>query len=129
MRFSRFASVGALCALLSNILVIAFAHYGFGYLVASLLAFGPVLLVGYALHTTITFKTTSSYLSFFKYTVAMAVNVPLWIGALWIFCDLFNSPVAIAAPTTTALIFLWNYLSAKWALVAAAEPVQARAKG
>lgn len=129
MRFSCFVSVGALCAFSSNILVIAFAHYGFGYFVASLLAFGPVLLIGYALHTAITFKTTVSYLSFFKYTIAVAANFPLWIVALWILCDVLNLPVEIAAPTTTTLIFLWNYSSTKWALVAAAEPVRARAKG
>jgi putative flippase GtrA len=122
MRFSRFASVGALCALLSNILVIALGHYGCGYVAASLLAFGPVLLVGYVLHTTLTFKTRASYHSFFKYALAMALNFPLWIAGLFVFCDILKVPVAIAAPTTTGFIFLFNYLSARWALVLPVRP-------
>jgi putative flippase GtrA len=122
MRLSRFVLIGGLCALLSNVLVITFTHFGFGYLVASCLAFGPVLLVGYLLHTSVTFETSASPLLFARYALAMAANFPLWIAALYLFCDVLNVPVAIAAPTTTALIFLWNYTSTKWALLSSADP-------
>jgi putative flippase GtrA len=123
MRFPRFVLIGGLCALLSNILVIAFVHYGFGYLVASFLAFGPVLLVGYSLHSIVTFGTPVSQLSFVRYALAMATNFPLWVAALYVFCDVFNVTVAIAAPATTVLLFLWNYISAKWALLPSARSV------
>jgi putative flippase GtrA len=119
MRFSRFVLVGGLCAILNNVLVIAFVHYGFGYLAATLLAFGPVLFVGYALHTIVTFKTSVSHLSFVRYTLAMATNFPIWIAALYVFCGAFGIAVTIAAPATTLLIFLWNYISARWALLSA----------
>ena len=117
MRFSRFVMVSGLCALLSNILVIALGHYGCGYVTASLLAFGPVLLVGYVLHTTLTFEIRASYSSFFKYALAMALNFPLWIVGLFVFCDILKVAVAIAAPATTVLVFLFNYLSVRRALV------------
>jgi len=124
MRFSRFVLIGGLCAALNNVLVIAFVHYGFGYLAASFLSFAPVLFVGYSLHSIITFETPASALSFARYTFAMAANFPLWIAALYVFCDVLNVNVAIAAPAATVLIFLWNYISAKWALLSSAEAVR-----
>src|SRR4029077_8506503 len=63
VRFSRFSLVGGLCAILSNGLVIALGRYGFTSTAASLLVFGPVLLMGYALHTVFTFSTRPSLLS------------------------------------------------------------------
>jgi putative flippase GtrA len=123
MRLPRFVLVSGVCALLSNVLVISFAQVGLGYIAASLLAFGPVLLVGYALHSLVTFGTPVSQLSFIRYTLAMAANFPLWIGLLFVFCDVFKVAVAIAAPATTLLIFLWNYLSAKWAFLSPATSI------
>lgn len=119
MRFSRFILIGGVCALLNNILVIALSHCGIHYLGASLLAFGPVLVVGYALHTVFTFEAPASWLSFGRYALAMAANYPIWIVALYTFCDLLGFSVTIAAPVTTALVVLWNYSSARWALFAA----------
>lgn len=129
MRLSRFVIIGGVCALLNNILMIGFAHYGFNYLRATFLAFGPVLFTGYALHAIFTFETSASCLSFVRYTLAMAANYPVWIVALYIFCDLLGVSVAIAAPITTVLVFLWNYMAARWALCAAAGPTLANAQG
>src|SRR5262249_24830859 len=95
---------------------------------ASFLAFGPVLLVGYGLHVLITFKTTASRLSFVRHALAMAANFPLWIGALYLFCDIFNVAIDVAAPAVTVLIFLWNYLSANWAFTPSAGPVHLAAR-
>ena len=55
MRFRRFVVVGGLCALLNNAAVIMLVRYGFTSMVASLLAFPAVLLIGYALHSVFTF--------------------------------------------------------------------------
>jgi putative flippase GtrA len=116
MRPARYLVVGAACALLNNILVIAFAYYGAGYALATALAFGPVLAFGYGAHTMFTFGASASFASFGRYTLAMLANYPLWIAALFVQCDLLGLPVAAAAPTTTALVFLFNYVSAGWAL-------------
>ena len=115
MRFSRFVVVGGLCAVLSNASVIVLARHGFGGILASVIAFGPVLLIGYALHSFFTFGTQPSTLSFGRYALAMLANFPLWAASLGLFSDLLKVPVSIVAPITTGLIFLWNYLSAKWA--------------
>ena len=124
MRFSRFAVVGAFCALLSNLAVIALVRLGFGSLVASLLAFGPVLIIGYALHSLFTFATQPSRMTFMRYTLAMTANFPVWAAALYLFGDVLNVSVTLVAPAATLLIFVWNYLAARWAFVT--TPLQRR---
>jgi putative flippase GtrA len=117
LRFSRFAVVGALCALLSNVAVIALVRCGFGGVAASVLAFGPVLLTGYALHTLFTFATQPSRTTFVRYTLATLANFPVWAAALYLFGDLLKISITLVAPAATLLIFLWNYAAARWAFV------------
>ncbi len=124
MRFSRFALVGALCALLSNVAVIALARHGFGSLVASVLAFGPVLVAGYALHSMFTFGIQPARTSFIRYALAMLANFPLWAAALYVFGDLLKVSIAVVAPASTLLIFAWNYAAARWAFVP--QPLERR---
>ena len=124
MRFSRFALVGVLCALLSNVTVIALAHAGFGSLAASMLAFPPILCGGYALHSMFTFGAPPARSSFIRYALAMLANFPLWAAALYVFGDLLKVPITVVAPATTLLIFLWNYIAARWAFLP--QPLERR---
>jgi putative flippase GtrA len=124
VRLSRFAVVGALCAICTNVAVIVLVHLGFGSLAASLLAFVPVLLTGYALHSMFTFAIQPSRASFVRYSLATATNFPVWAAALYIFGDVFRWSIVLVAPATTLLIFLWSYVAARWAFVS--EPLQRR---
>ncbi len=45
----------------------------------------------------------------------MLANFPLWAAALYLFGDLLHVSITLLAPATTVLIFLWNYLAARWA--------------
>jgi len=73
MRQARYLAVGGACALLNNILVIAFAHAGAGYATASVLAFGPLLVFGYALATIVMGYSRRSFLT---------VSKSAWSGGL-----------------------------------------------
>jgi putative flippase GtrA len=119
VRLTRFVMVGALCALLANAAIILLVRAGLGVLAATVLVFVPVLLVGYALHAAFTFRSQPSRAAFGRYALAMAANFPIWIGALYVLCDLLRISITIAAPATTVLVFLWNYLSGGWAFAAA----------
>ena len=124
MRSARFVLVGALCALLNNLAVIVLVHRGLDAVLASLVAFGPVLIVGYALHVRFTFRTTASGRSFLKYTAANAANFPLWVVGLYLLCDLMRLSIGVAGSLLTLLIFAWNYLAARWTFLGgAAKPV------
>lgn len=109
--------VGALCALLANLAVITLVERGFGSLVASALAFGPVLITGYALHSMFTFSTPPSRGSFIRYTLVTLSNFPLWAAGLYLFGDVLRLPIVVVAPAVTLLMFLWTYLGARWAFV------------
>jgi putative flippase GtrA len=115
VRLSRFTVVGALCAVLSNAAVIALVRHGVGSLLASVLAFGPVLIVGYALHAAFTFGTQPSRVTFVRYTLATAANFPVWAALLFLFGDVLHVSITLLAPAATLLIFLWNYLATHWA--------------
>lgn len=115
MRLERFVVVGALCALLSNAALVVLVRLGLGSVAACALVFGPVLLIGYALHSILTFGTQLSRLTFARYALATVANFPISVGALYVLCDVFRISVEIAAPLTTALMFLWSYASARWA--------------
>lgn len=114
MILPKFLIVSGLCAILTNALVILGVHWGLGTAAASALSFGPVLIVGYALHSLFTF---SARLSLLRYTIAVALNFPIWTGGLFVFRDLLKMPIVIAAPLMTGLLFVWNFTSANWAVL------------
>jgi putative flippase GtrA len=116
MRLPRYLVVGGACALINNALVIALSWRGFDYFMSTWLAFGPVLVLGYAAHTTVTFRMSTSWPAFGRYTLAMLANYPMWLTSLYILCDVFGLSVTISAPIMTGLLFVWNYLSSQWAL-------------
>ena len=124
--FPRFVVVGGLCAVLNNVAVIALVRNGFGSVTASVIAFGPVLLVGFALHSLFTFATQPTRLMFGRYTLAMLSNFPAWAGLLYVFCDVLRISVSLVAPGATVLIFLWNYSSSRWAFLPGASPERQR---
>jgi putative flippase GtrA len=125
--FPRYVVAGGLCAVLNNVAVISLVHYGFGSVSASVVAFGPVLLVGYALHSVFTFATRPTSLMFGRYTLAMLSNFPLWAALLYVFCDLLRVSVVVVAPAATVLIFLWNYhVASKWAFLSRPVPAMRR---
>jgi putative flippase GtrA len=113
----RYVAIGGLCALLNNVAVIALVWSGIGIVTASAIAFGPVLIIGYRLHAHFTFRAQASRISFVRFTLGIALNYPLWIASLYVLCNLLRLSISIAAPLTTAMIFAWNFASAKWAFL------------
>ncbi|MGH8220856.1 MAG: GtrA family protein [Steroidobacteraceae bacterium] len=118
MSFVRYFVVSGLCALLNNASVIGLVDHGFGSVTATVIAFGPVLLVAYALHALFTFGKRPTQVSFSRFALSMTMNFPLWIAGLYLFNDILRFPISIAAPATTVLIFVWNFASTKWAFLA-----------
>ena len=113
----RYVAVGGFCALLNNVLLIGFVEAGFNYLTAIWLACGPMMLVGFALHTSATFNVEPSFRSFLRYSAAILVNYPIWIGSLYVLCDVVALPIYFASFIATGVMFVWNYISAHWALL------------
>ncbi len=122
MRLPHFLLVGGFCAALNNALVIGLVWAGFHPLAASLIAFLPVVAMGFALHSLLTFQIAMSKAAFLRYALAMATNFPAWSASLFILCDLLGAPISLAAPAATVMLIVWNFLSARWALTHGRKP-------
>lgn len=114
MTLPRFVLVGGSCAVLNTALVIILVRHGLSSTVASVVAFGPVLLVGYSLHCWFTFRAEPNRTSFIRYSLAVSANFPLWVAGLFLLCDILKLDIAIAAPALTGMLFAWNFASARW---------------
>ena len=114
---ARFALVGLVCAAAHNVIMIAgdFAglHYGISLVVSYLL----VVVLGFALHVRFTFGQPATREAFWRYAIAMVANYPATLALLFVLCDLAKIPVVIAAPIATVVMFAWNYIVTRWAIV------------
>ncbi len=113
----RYLGVAVICAIVNNMLLVALVKSGFHYFVAIWFAYIPMVVFGYFLQVSMTFRTRPALASFGRYNVAMLANYPLWIASLFVLIDLFKMPIAIAAFLGTAITFIGNYLATHWAIL------------
>jgi len=117
MVVGRFFTVGLVCALLHNAIMIAGDWAGLHYVASSLLSFAIVVTVGYWLHSGWTFPGAKrGRTPFARYALTMAANLPLSIAGMFVFVDLASLPVAVASPVVTVLLAAFNFLGGRWAL-------------
>lgn len=114
---TRYLFVGLTCAVLHNAIVIGFDRVGVHYVASSLVSFVVVVTVGYLLHTAITFKAPRNLATFARYAMAMAANYPLIVALLFLMVTVGGVPVPIAAPAGTVILFCWNFVASRWAIV------------
>jgi putative flippase GtrA len=113
----RFFSVGLLCALLHNAILIGGDWLGLHYVTSSLVSFAIVVLVGYLLHSSWTFPgARRGAMSFARYTITMALNLPLSLAGLFVLVDLAGLGVPLAAPAVTVMLAAFNFVAGRWAL-------------
>ena len=117
MVVGRFFTVGLVCALTHNAIMIGGDWAGLHYVVSSLISFAVVVLLGFWLHSSWTFPDAQrSRVSFARYAGTMALNLPLSIALMFVFVDLAHLPVVIAAPLVTVLLAAFNFVAGRWAL-------------
>lgn len=117
MVIGRFFTVGLVCALLHNAIMIAGDWAGLHYVASSLVSFAIVVAVGYWLHSGWTFPGVArGRTPFARYALTMAANLPLSIAGMFVLVDLAGLPVSLAAPAVTVLLAAFNFLGGRWAL-------------
>jgi putative flippase GtrA len=114
----RYLSVGVICALLHNLIVITAAWLGLYYLLALLLSSIVVTPTGYVLHTFHTFGERLSWLRFGRFVSGIIGGTLISLAIMFVLCTLLKVAVFIATPLSTLALFIWNYTSARWAVVA-----------
>ena len=114
---SRFFTVGLACALLHNAIMIGGDWVGLHYVTSSFISFGVVVLFGYWLHSGWTFPGAErGRVTLARYTLTMALNLPLSIAGMYIFVDLVGIAVPFASPLVTVLLAAFNFIGGRWAL-------------
>ncbi|HEY3797820.1 MAG TPA: GtrA family protein [Caulobacteraceae bacterium] len=116
-RVPRYIVVGAICAGVYNVTMIAGDWLGVNFVVSTLIAFVLVVSIGYALHCLFTFSEKLSLRGFARYTLGMTTTLPFSLGGIWLLRDAAHLPMWFASPFLTAVMFVWNYLVAHWAVV------------
>ncbi|HUN40409.1 MAG TPA: GtrA family protein [Acetobacteraceae bacterium] len=115
-RTTRYTLVGAICAIFSNAVIILGSWMGGDYITLSILAFLIVTPCGYLMHTRFTFGVGRSWQEFIRFASGVAATLPLYFLLMGILCSGLHLPVAMGAPVTTVALYIWNYISAHWAL-------------
>jgi putative flippase GtrA len=114
---SRYTIVGATVAVLNNVVLIGGDRLGIAYpvLVAMAWALGGTL--AYGLHARWTFRQGLGRSAYARFMAGAAVGVPLAMAAVWLFFQALRWPMAVAAPAATLVMFAYNYLSARLAIL------------
>ena len=128
-RIPRYVVVGALCAGLYNLIMIAGDALGVNFVASTCLAFVVNVLVGYTLHCRFTFSEAMSWRGLARYTAAMLLNLPLSIVGIWLLHGAVRLPMWLASPLLTAVLFAWNYIATHWAVVTRALRGKKNAEG
>lgn len=88
-------------------------HYIAGMLI-SLIVVTPV---GYLHQTIVTFGKPPSWPRFFLFAIGTLSGFVLSLGLTMLFCSGLGLPVFVATPLATLLLFMWNYVSARHAIL------------
>jgi len=115
-RPTRYAQVGLLCALLNNLIVIAFDRAGYHYALAVCFAFVAVTALGYLLHAIYTFKAAPSGSALLRFFGANVSSFFIAMLMMIFLCDGIGLSPSVAMPIATVLLFAWNFALATWAI-------------
>jgi len=114
---ARALTVGLICALLHNAIVIAGDFAGLHYTLSLTISFAIVVVVGYWLHSGWTFKGTQrGGSSFARYALVASANYPASLAGMFVLVDLMALSVPLASLLLTVLLFAANFLGNRWAL-------------
>lgn len=116
-RTARYTIVGAICAATHNAVMVLGDLAGGHYVPMTVLSFWIVTPPGYLLHARFTFREQFSLRGFLRFTSGIAAGFPLSLLSMTTLCTGLGLPVVIAAPIATVTLFLWNYVSAHWAIL------------
>ena len=117
MVVGRFFTVGLVCALTHNVIMIGGDWAGLHYVASSFISFAVVVALGYWLHSSWTFPGAQrGATSFARYTLTMALNLPLSLAGMFVLVDLAGLGVPLAAPAVTVMLAAFNFVGSRWAL-------------
>ncbi len=116
-RPSRYAQIGAVCALLTNGIIIGLDRFAIHYIASTLIATVTVTAIGFLLHSAYTYRVPPTIIGFVRFVGATAVGSLITVVVMAGLCDGLGLSATQAIPLATILLFFWNYLMANWAIM------------
>jgi putative flippase GtrA len=113
----RYSVVSGFCLLLSTIGIPLLSWWGLHYTLATFVAFCLIAVIGFSLHSLWTFHTEFRLASFVRYVATIAINLPVFVILIGLAHDLAGLPVSISTAFASAVLFIWNYIAARWAVL------------
>jgi putative flippase GtrA len=114
---TRYIASGVVCALVNNIILIGSHQLGLGYFGILAMSWAIGGSIGYALHSRLTFRAAASMIGYVRFMTNVAMGVPLAFILLWLLLSALLWPMWAAAPASTILMFFFNYLGARIAIL------------
>ena len=115
-RIGPYGLIAALCVVVNFVILVGGDRLGIHYVISTAVSFVVCVLIGYSLHSRFTYAAPRELSGLARYTGAMALNYPLSIVAVWFFTTVLSQPMVIAAPASTLVLTLYNFLSSHWAI-------------
>ncbi|MBW8784728.1 MAG: hypothetical protein JF593_08815 [Novosphingobium sp.] len=114
---ARYLGVATACAVLNNVLLIAGDRAGLGY--AGLMALLGLVsgTIAYLLHARITFAAPLTRGGYGRFMTGVLLAIPVAFACLAFFKSLLALPMWAAAPAATVAMFVFNYASARVAIL------------
>ncbi|PXW78172.1 putative flippase GtrA [Blastomonas natatoria] len=112
----RYLTIGAGCAVLNNAILIGADFSGLHYTAATALTFVTTVPLAYAAHALWTFNARLSWRGLARFvagSLSSLMAAGLTIAAL---CGGLALPMVLAAPLATAVMVLYNFFMARWAV-------------
>lgn len=119
----RYGIVSGICLTLCLVTVPLLDHFGIHYAIATFVGFCLSAVTGFLLHSRWTFGVERSFIAFSRYVLAVSLNLPLTILLIGIGHDLLGLTVTTATLLASAILVVWNYIAARWAIL---RPLSAR---
>lgn len=119
---ARYLSVGAICALGQNALIIGGDLLGCHYTLTATLAVTIFGALGYALHSRYTYGEPLSWRACGRFIMSLGSGYVLSLAILAFFRDVLDIPMIITAPVATIVVTMWGFIASRWAIVLRRTP-------
>lgn len=113
---SRYLVIGAVCALLNNLILIGGDATGLHYAMSIMLTFVIVLPASYLAHACWTFDIALSWTAFGRFIIGSVSSLFVASFAIWLFFALLDLPMVVSAPSATIAMTAYNFAMTRWAI-------------
>jgi len=113
----RYTLVGLICAAIHNGIMFACNAIGVHYLIAIIISFLFLAPIGYGLHSFYTFEHDLAPMRFLRFASGLLIGIPINFVLMGLLISVIGLGVSVATLLCTGLLFLWNFLSARWAIL------------